>query len=127
MKVSLLKLKKLFLSVILFSLPLNTTALLANTLLEGTNTPVLLAENTGYREHDDKSKNENNNDPHSIDHDWENHYHVIRSVRLKKNGNLKIRFCEKVELLEGIVYAGDVKYDVKDAYKIRKKSIVWKI
>ena len=40
---------------------------------------------------------------------------------------MKIRFCEKVELLEGQVYADDVKYDVKDAYKIRRRSIVWRL
>ena len=28
---------------------------------------------------------------------------------------------KKVELLEGQVYADDIKYDVKDAYKITKK------
>ena len=30
-------------------------------------------------------------------------------------------------MLEGYVYADDVKYDVKDAYKIRKRSIVWRL
>ena len=56
-----------------------------------------------------------------------NHYHTIKSIKLKANGNLKIKFCEKVELLEGQVYADDIKYDVKDAYKIRKRSITWRI
>ena len=122
---SLFKLKRLFLSTILLSLPLTSTSLLANELLKENSRSILVAEEKGYREHNDKSQSEN--DPHSIKHDWKNHYHVIKSVKLKKNGNLKIRFCEKVELLEGQVYAGDIKYDVKDAYKIRKKSIVWRL
>ena len=119
------KLYKLFLSALLLSLPVNSTALLANELLKEGNVQSLLAEKKDYRKHDDKSENEN--DPHSLNHDWKNHYHVIRSIKLKKNGNLKIRFCEKIELLEGQVYAGDIKYDVKDAYKIRKRSITWKL
>ena len=119
--------KKLFLSIILLSLPFNSTALLASELFKNSNNSLLVAENKGYREHTDENKNENQDDPHSIQHEWKDHYHVIRSVRLKKNGNLKIRFCEKVELLEGQVYAGDVKYDVKDAYKIRKRSITWRL
>ena len=120
-----LKLKKLFLSLIFLSLPLNSTSLLASELLKENSRNLLVAEAEGYREHKDRSESEN--DPHSIQHDWKNHYHVIRSVKLKKNGNLKIRFCEKVELLEGQVYAGDIKYDVRDAYKIRKRSIVWRL
>ena len=123
----LVNLKKLFLSILLLSLPFNSTALLASELLKNSNNSLLVAENKGYREHTDENKNENQDDPHSIQHNWEDHYHVIRSVRLKKNGNLKIRFCEKVELLEGQVYAGDIKYDVKDAYKIRKRSITWRL
>ena len=88
--------------------------------------PVLIAEmKEDYREHEDQSEDED--DIHSINHDWKNHYHTIRSIRLKSNGNLKIRFCEKVELLKGYLYADDVKYDVKDAYKIRKRSIVWRL
>ena len=88
--------------------------------------PLLIAETyEDYRKHEDESEDED--DIHSINHDWKNHYHTIRSIRLKSNGNLKIRFCEKVELLEGYVYGGDVKYDVKDAYKIRKRSIVWRL
>ena len=119
------KLRKLLLSALFLYLPFNSTSLLANELLNAKSRALLVAESKNYREHDDRS--EDGNDPHSISHDWKNHYHVIRSVRLKKNGNLKIRFCEKVELLEGQVYAGDVKYDVKDAYKIRKRSITWRL
>ena len=111
----------------MLSLPLNTTALFANELLLERNEPLLISEKKDYRKHDDKNEENNINDPHSIDHDWKNHYHVIRSIKLKKNGNLKIRFCEKVELLEGYVYAGDVKYEVKDAYKIKKRSITWRL
>ena len=117
--------KKLFLSSLLLSLPLNSTAIFADELLKKTNSPVLIAETKGYREHEDN--NQDQNDPHATDHYWKNHYHVIRSIRLNKKGNLRIRFCEKVELLEGQVYAGDIKYDVKDAYKINKRRIVWRL
>ena len=118
------KLKIFLLTILLITSPLNSLGIFANELLENEKS-VLISESKGYREHDDKSEDEN--DRHSIDHYWENHYHVIRSIRLKKNGNLKIRFCEKVELLEGQVYAGDLKYDVNDAYKIKKRSITWLI
>ena len=122
----LVKFKNLFLSSLFFSLPFNSTALLAGELFNEDHKSVLIAEKKeNYREHKDESEDED--DIHSINHDWKNHYHTIRSVRLKSNGNLKIRFCEKVELLEGQVYADDVKYDVKDAYKIRKRSIVWRL
>ena len=124
---SISKLKRIVASGLMLSLPLNTTALFANELLLERNKPLLISEKKDYRKHDDKNKDNNINDPHSIDHDWKNHYHVIRSIKLKKNGNLKIRFCEKVELLEGYVYAGDVKYEVKDAYKIKKRSIIWRL
>ena len=120
------KFKKLFLSSLFLSLPFNSSAIFANELFRQDHKPILISERTeNYREHEDESKDED--DIHSINHDWKNHYHTIRSIRLKSNGNLKIRFCEKVELLEGHVYADDVKYDVKDAYKIRKRSIVWRI
>ena len=117
------KLKRIFLSTLFLILPLNSSSILANELLNSTKNSILIAETNGYREHEDK--NENEDDSHSINHNWENHYHAIRSIRLKKNGNLKINFCEKVELLEGQVYAGDIKYDVKDANKIKKRSITW--
>ena len=120
----LVKFKKLFLSTLFLSLPLNSTAIFANELLNDDIKPVLVAEASNYREHEDKSENED--DYHSINHDWENHYHTIRSIKLKSNGNLKIRFCERLELLEGKVYAEDVEYDVKDAYK-NKKEIVWRL
>ena len=111
----------------MLSLPLNTTALFANESLLERNEPLLISEKKDYRKHVDKNEDNNINDPHSIDHNWKNHYHVIRSIKLKKNGNLKIKFCEKVELLEGYVYAGDLKYEVKDAYKIKKRSIIWRL
>ena len=97
----------------------------ANEFLKVNNEFSLIAEARGYREHEDKSEDED--DSHSIDHNWKDHYHLIKSIKLKRNGNLKIRFCEKVELLEGQVFADKVKYDVKDAYKIRKRSIVWRL
>ena len=122
----LLKVKKLFLSALFFSLPFNSTAIFASELYGQNQKPVLIAETIeDYREHEDESEDED--DIHSINHDWKNHYHTIRSIRLKSNGNLKIRFCEKVELLEGQVYADDIKYDVKDAYKIRKRIIEWRL
>ena len=121
----LVKFKKLVLSSLFLSLPLNSTSLFANELFRENNKQVLISEVKNYREHEDQSEDEQ--DMHSVKHDWKNHYHTIRSIKLKSNGNLKIRFCEKVELLEGNVYANDVKYDVKDAYKIRKKSIVWRL
>ena len=122
----LIKFKKLFLSSLFLSLPFNSTALFANELYSQDHKQVLIAETIeDYREHEDNSEDED--DTHSINHDWKNHYHTIRSIRLKSNGNLKIRFCEKVELLEGQVYADDLKYEVKDAYKIRKRSIVWRL
>ena len=106
-------------------MPFNSTALLATELFKENSNSILIAEANNYREHKDESEDEN--DFHSIDHNWKNHYHTIRSIKLKPNGNLKIRFCEKVELLEGQVYADDIKYDVKDAYKIRKRSITWRL
>ena len=116
--------KKFLISSLLLSLPFNSSAILANELYRQDHKSILVAEtNENYREHEDESEDED--DIHSINHNWENHYHTIRSIRLRSNGNLKIRFCEKVELLEGYVYAGDVKYNVKDAHKIRKRSIVW--
>ena len=115
------KIKKLFLSGLLLTLPFNSTSIFANELLN--NKSVLIADSKDYRKHDNKIED----DLHSIDHNWENHYHSIRSIRLKNNGNLKIRFCEKVELLEGTVYAEDVKYEVEDAYKIKKRSITWRL
>ena len=122
----LVNIKKLCLSALFFSLPFNSAAIFAGELYKDNSKPVLIAETIeNYREHEDESEDED--DIHSINHDWKNHYHTIRSIRLKSNGNLKIRFCEKVELLEGQVYADNVKYDVKDAYKIRKRSIVWRI
>jgi len=122
--VKLLKFKKLLLSSLFLSLPLNSTAMFAEELYRQDHKPILIAEaNEEYRKHEDESED----DIHSINHDWENHYHTIRSIKLRSNGNLKIRFCEKVELLEGHVYADDIKYDVKDAYKIRKRSIVWRL
>ena len=122
----LVKFKKLLLSALFFSLPFNSTAIFAEELLNHYSKSVLIAETKDdYREHEDESNEED--DIHSINHDWKNHYHTIRSIRLKSNGNLKIRFCEKVELLEGQIYAGDVNYDVKDAYKIKKRSIVWRL
>jgi len=124
--VILVKLKKLFLSSLFLSLPFNSSAIFANELYRQNHNPILIAEtNEDYREHEDESEDED--DIHTINHDWKNHYHTIRSIRLKSNGNLKIRFCEKVELIEGYVYADDVKYDVKDAYKIKKRSIVWRL
>ena len=125
MKKSILRLKKIILSSIFLTLPFNSTALFASELIKNNSESILIAEADKYREHEDKSEDEE--DYHSINHNWENHYHTIRSIRLKRNGNLKIRFCEKVELLEGQVYAGDIKYDVKDAYKVRKRSITWKL
>ena len=119
------KLKRIFLTTLFLTVPFNLNSILANELLNNDKNSILIAEAKGYREHEDK--NENEDDSHSINHNWENHYHAIRSIRLKKNGNLKIRFCEKVELLEGQVYAGDIKYDVKDAFKIKKRSITWRI
>ena len=121
----LVKFKKLLLSSLFLSLPLNSTSLLANELFKDNHKPVLISEVKNYREHEDQSEDER--DIHSVKHDWKNHYHTIRSIRLKSNGNLKIKFCEKVELLEGQVYANDVKYDVKDAYKISKRKIVWRL
>ena len=122
----LVKFKNLFLSSLFFALPFNSTAIIAGELFKQDNKSVFIAEKKdNYREHEDESEDED--DSHTINHDWKNHYHLIRSVRLKSNGNLKIRFCEKVELLEGQVYADDIKYEVKDAYKIRKRSIVWRV
>ena len=122
----LINFKKLLLSSLFLSLPINSSAIFANEFYSQNHKAVLIAEtNEEYREHEDESEDED--DIHSINHDWKNHYHTIRAIRLKSNGNLKIRFCEKVELLEGFVYADDVKYDVKDAYKIRKRSIVWRL
>ena len=116
-------LKKIFLSTLFLTLPFNSTAIFATELMRETSQQLLIAEAQGYREHEDESQDED--DSHSINHNWENHYHTIRSIRLKTNGNLKIRFCENVELLEGQIYADDIKYDVKDAHKIKKRSITW--
>ena len=119
----LVKFKKLFLSILFLSLPFNSSAIFANELYMQEHRRVLIAEtNEEYREHEDESEDED--DIHSIKHDWKNHYHTIRSIRLKSNGNLKIRFCEKVELLEGHVYAGDVKYAVKDVIAQKTRAVV---
>ena len=112
-------------STLFLTLPFNSSAIFANELINSNKNEILISEAKGYREHEDKS--ENQDDYHSINHAWDNHYHTIRSIKLKKNGNLEIRFCEKVELLEGQVYADDIKYDVKDAYKINKRSISWRL
>ena len=118
--------KKLFLSSLFLSLPFNSSAILAEELFRHDHKAVLIAETKeDYRKHENESEDED--DIHSTNHDWKNHYHTIRSIRLRSNGNLKIRFCEKVELLEGHVYADDVKYNVKDAYKINKRKIVWRL
>ena len=122
----LINFKKVFLSALFLSLPFNSTAIFAEEIFKKDYKPVLIAEtNENYREHEDESEEED--DIHSNNHDWKNHYHTIRSVKLKSNGNLRIRFCEKVELLEGKVYANDVAYDVKDAHKITKRRIVWRL
>ena len=55
----------------------------------------------------------------------ENYYHLIKSVELKSNGLLKVKFCEKVDSLEGYIKIQNVNYDIEDAYKINKKSITW--
>jgi hypothetical protein len=122
--VKLDKLKIYLFSILFITFPLNSLSIFASE-FNANKKSVLISESKGYREHEDKSEDEN--DLHSIDHNWENHYHTIRSINLKRNGNLKIRFCEKVELLEGQVYAGDLKYDVNDAYKIKRRSITWRI
>ena len=120
------KFKRILLSSLFLSLPFNSAAIFANELYRQDHKTILIAETIeDYREHEDESEDED--DIHSINHDWKNHYHTIRSIRLKSNGNLKIRFCEKVELLDGHVYADDIKYDVKDAYKIKKRRIVWRL
>lgn len=121
----LAKLKRIFLSTLFLTLPFNSSAVFANELINRNNNSILIAEVKGYREHEDNSENEDDN--HSINHDWQNHYHSIRSIRLKKNGNLRITFCEKIELLEGQVYADNIKYEVKDAYKIKNRSITWRL
>jgi hypothetical protein len=124
--VRLIKFKKLLLSSLFLSLPFNSAAIFASELYRQDYKSVLIAEkNEDYRKHEDES--EDDDDIHSINHDWENHYHTIRSIRLKTNGNLRIRFCENVELLEGQVYADDLKYEVKNAYKIKKRSIEWRL
>ncbi|MCQ9203183.1 MAG: hypothetical protein JJ845_001665 [Prochlorococcus marinus CUG1436] len=119
------KIKQLLLSTLFLTLPFHSTAIFASELFNKKSNSILIAEATNYREHNDES--EDIDDPHSIDHNWSNHYHTIRSIRVKPNGNLKIKFCEKVELLEGKVIAENVIYDVKDAYKVRKKSIAWRL
>ena len=121
----LTKFKRIFLSTLFLTIPFNTSLIFASELITENSNKTLIAEANGYREHQDKSENED--DFHSINHNWENHYHTIRSIKVNQNGNLKIRFCEKVELLEGQVFADNVRYDVKDAFKINKRSISWRI
>ena len=95
--------------------------------LKNASTEYLISQNDGYREHDSDDNNNEFENNHSENHNWKNHYHSIESIRLKSNGNLKVKFCEKVEKLQGQIYANDVIYDVKDAYKVRKRSIVWRL
>ncbi len=122
----LVKFKRLFLSTLFLSLPLNSSLVFANEFLKEDYKNVLIAQtNDNYREHEDGSEDED--DIHSIDHNWKNHYHTISSIRLRSNGNLRIRFCEKVELLEGKVLIDDNVYKVEDAQKITKRKIVWRI
>ena len=49
----------------------------------------------------------------------------IRNIKLFKDGKLKIRFCDKLKDYEGFVTVGNRKYDVRDAYKIKKSKLVW--
>ena len=89
----LAKLKKILLSTLFLTLPFNSSAMFANELLNSNKNSILLAEAKGYREHEDKSENED--DFHSKDHNWENHYHTIRSIKIKRNGNLKIKLVKR--------------------------------
>ena len=56
-----------------------------------------------------------------------NNYELIDTISLNSNGNLKIKFCDKVELLEGKVNIKNINYNVKDAYKITNKKITWRL
>ena len=85
---------------------------------------ILIAELDGYREH---YLDEDENNPHSKNHNWEKHYHSIESIRLKSNGDLKIKFCEGIQELDGQVLANNTKYDVNDAFTIKKRSVTWKL
>ena len=71
----LTKLKRIVLPILFLTLPLNSTTIFANELLNNNKNSILISEAKGYREHEDRS--ENDDDYHSINHDWENHYHTI--------------------------------------------------
>ena len=68
--------------------------------MQNANTEYLLAKMMiiGTLPDDNNNEFENN---HSENHKWQDHYHSIKSIKLKSNGNLKVKFCEKVEKLQG--------------------------
>ena len=71
----LVKFKNLFLASLFFSLPFNSTAIFAGEVFKQDYKSVLKAEKKdNYREHEDS--NEDEDDIHSINHDWKNHYHT---------------------------------------------------
>ena len=87
---------------------------------------ILISQNQGYREHEDiDTGNRFSDRKHSKNHDWENHYHSISSIKLKDNGNLMINFCEDVELLEGFVNIKGITYNVFKADQVKKRKITW--
>ena len=107
------------------SLNLIAKPLYASDYTEGSGS-VLISQKKGYREHQDLDQgNRFSNRKHSKDHNWKDHYHSISSIKLKANGNLKIRFCENVELLEGFVDIDGRTYNVLDADKVKKRKITW--
>ena len=87
-----------------------------------TNKEILLAQNENFGDHN----HDNSDNSHSENHNSDNHYHLIKSVKVKSNGLLKVKFCEKVDSLEGYIKVQNVNYDIEDAYKITKKSITWR-
>ena len=54
------KLKRIFLSTLFLTLPFNSSAVFADELLNNKKDAILIAETKGYREHEDKNKNESN-------------------------------------------------------------------
>ena len=67
------------LSSLFLALPFQSVSIFADEILNKDSSGLLITQKDGYREHEDDTKNEN--DPHSKNHTWKDHYHLIRSER----------------------------------------------
>ena len=72
------RLKRIFLSTLFLTLPFNSSSLLANELFNNNKYSTFIAEAKGYREHDDKSENED--DFHWLI-EWKYKHNKLKEVR----------------------------------------------